>query len=198
MLCWGPTSVRMAPLVGRDAHEALLSTPISAPLQAPHFLKEKNPPSSPPPSPTTHPTLLRAPPHALIHFARCRRRGKGGLRLRPHPACPSVGRGGLRAAPRVYTGPLLLTSPEPELAGYRSSLPSRLWPPTMLCFECFKHFGLMFQVFLLNVAYVARPCFKCMFQVFHMFQTHVASVSSRCCKSRSRCCICCYDYTCMF
>jgi hypothetical protein len=28
-----------------------------------------------------------------------------------------------------------------------------------------------------------------------MFQTHVASVSSGYCKSRSRCCICCYGYT---
>ena len=31
--------------------------------------------------------------------------------------------------------------------------------------------------------------FKCMFQMFHLFQTYVASVLSRCCKSRSGCCI---------
>jgi hypothetical protein len=31
--------------------------------------------------------------------------------------------------------------------------------------------------------------FKCMSLMFHLFQTYVASVSSKCCKSRSGCCI---------
>ena len=31
--------------------------------------------------------------------------------------------------------------------------------------------------------------FKCMSQIFHLFQKYVVSVSSGCCKSRSRCCI---------
>jgi hypothetical protein len=37
-----------------------------------------------------------------------------------------------------------------------------------------------------------------MFRVIHIFYTYVTSVSSGRCKSRSRCCICCYAYTCMF
>jgi hypothetical protein len=40
--------------------------------------------------------------------------------------------------------------------------------------------------------------YKCMFQVFQMFQRCFASVSHRCCKSRSGCCTCCNSYTCMF
>jgi hypothetical protein len=43
-------------------------------------------------------------------------------------------------------------------------------------------------------------CLKCckhMFQVFRIFQRYVASVSYGCCKSRSRCCICCNGNTCM-
>jgi hypothetical protein len=63
-------------------------------------------------------------------------------------------------------------------------------------------FRRMFQVFHLDVAYVAialPACFnKRVFQVFHTFHTYVVSVSSRCCKSRSGCCICCYAYTRMF
>ena len=57
----------------------------------------------------------------------------------------------------------------------------------------------MFQVFHTDVAKVDRDaahvviaihvCFKYMFQMFHLFQRNVASVLSRCCKSRSRCCI---------
>jgi hypothetical protein len=39
------------------------------------------------------------------------------------------------------------------------------------------------------VAMAIHVCFKCMFQMFHLFQMYVASVSSRCCKSRSGCCI---------
>jgi hypothetical protein len=64
-----------------------------------------------------------------------------------------------------------------------------------------KYFRCMFQVFRLDVACVTMviyECFKRMFQVFHMFQTYVASILSECCKSRSECCICCYDYTRMF
>ena len=176
------------------------------------------------------PTLLYDPRHAPIHFARRKRRGRGGLRLRPHPAHPSTGSGGLRAAPGVYAQPLLSTSPGPELADYRSFPPGRLRSPVVLCFKCFRRSRLMFQIchlnvanrswmlnmlqayvlsvsdvcfkcFHLDVAYVTialYACFKSMFQVFHMFYTHVESVSSGCCKSRSRCCICCYDYTRMF
>jgi hypothetical protein len=43
-----------------------------------------------------------------------------------------------------------------------------------------------------DVVYVVmaiHACFKCMFQMFHLFQMNVASVLSRRCKSRSRCCI---------
>ena len=40
-----------------------------------------------------------------------------------------------------------------------------------------------------HVAMIIHVCLKCMFQMFHMFQTYVASVSSRCCKSRSGYCI---------
>jgi hypothetical protein len=40
-----------------------------------------------------------------------------------------------------------------------------------------------------HVVMVIHICFKCMFQIFHLFQTYVASVLSRCCKSRSGCCI---------
>jgi hypothetical protein len=31
--------------------------------------------------------------------------------------------------------------------------------------------------------------FKCIFQMFYLFQTYVASILSRCCKIKSRCCI---------
>jgi hypothetical protein len=59
------------------------------------------------------------------------------------------------------------------------------------CFRCFK---CMFQVFHLDVTYVAMAlpaCFKRIFQVFHMFHIYIASVSSGYC-------ICCYTYTRMF
>ena len=146
--------------MGRDVHEALLSAPIPAPLQAPQFLlKKKSPPRHDHASPRLLPSFLSAavPGHiprcsaaqCPIHLARRRRRGKGGMDLRPHPALLSVGRGGLHAAPGVYVVPLLSTSPISELAGYRSSSPSRLWAPATLCFKCFRR---MFQVFHLNVA----------------------------------------------
>jgi hypothetical protein len=64
-----------------------------------------------------------------------------------------------------------------------------------------KYFRCMFQVFHLDVACVTMAiyeCFKRMFRVFQMFQTYVASILFECCKSRSECCICCYDYTRMF
>jgi hypothetical protein len=44
-----------------------------------------------------------------------------------------------------------------------------------------------------DVAYVImviHVCFKRMFQMFHLFQMYVTSVSSRCCKNISGCCIC--------
>ena len=47
---------------------------------------------------------------------------------------------------------------------------------------------------MLHIMHVSNVCF----QVFQVFHAYVASVSSRCCKSRSGCCICCYGYTCMF
>jgi hypothetical protein len=40
-------------------------------------------------------------------------------------------------------------------------------------------------------AHVASVCFKC----FRCFQMFVTSVSDRCCKSRSECCICCNGCT---
>jgi hypothetical protein len=48
----------------------------------------------------------------------------------------------------------------------------------------------------LDVAFAIASHVYCkyMFEMFHLFQTYVASVSSRCCKSRSRCCICCNGY----
>jgi hypothetical protein len=35
----------------------------------------------------------------------------GGLHLHPHLARPSIGRGGMRVAPRTYAGPLFSMSP---------------------------------------------------------------------------------------
>jgi hypothetical protein len=60
-------------------------------------------------------------------------------------------------------------------------------------FSCFKH---MLQVFYLDVAYVSHIYCRCFIWILHMFcngytraflmfQTYVASVSFRCCKSRS-------------
>jgi hypothetical protein len=76
--------------------------------------------------------------------------------------------------PGVYARPLLSMSVGPELASYWSSSPSRVWPPAKLCFKCFKHFKLMFQMFHVNVAYVASLCFNC-------FRRMCLIVSSRCC-----------------
>jgi hypothetical protein len=70
-----------------------------------------------------------------------------------------------------------------------------------LCFKCFRWLRCIFQVFHLNVAYVTMAihvCSKRMFWVFQMFQIYVAHLSSECCKSRSKCYICCYSSTCMF
>ena len=50
----------------------------------------------------------------------------------------------------------------------------------------------VFQVF----QGVSDMC-KSMFQMFQLCQMYVSSVSYRCCKSRSGCCICCNDCTCM-
>jgi hypothetical protein len=62
----------------------------------------------------------------------------------------------------------------------------------------------MLQVFYIDVAKVDRGvaylaiaihvCLKCMFQMFFLFHTYVASISSRCCKYRSGCCIMCNGY----
>jgi hypothetical protein len=76
-------------------------------------------------------------------------------------------------------------------ASYHSSPPGRPWPPAMLCFKCFR---CMFEVFHLDIVYVAMviyACYKHMFQVFLVFQTYVSSVSSGCCRSISKCCITC-------
>jgi hypothetical protein len=40
-----------------------------------------------------------------------------------------------------------------------------------------------------HVVMAIHVCFKCMFQIFHLFQMYVASSFSKCCKSRSDCCI---------
>jgi hypothetical protein len=95
-------------------------------------------------------SVARAMPHPLHPLQKER---QGGMHLHPYPARPSAGREGLRATamPVVYAGPLLLTSLESELAGYRSSPPDRLWPPTTLYFKCFRCFRLISQVFHLKV-----------------------------------------------
>jgi hypothetical protein len=60
-----------------------------------------------------------------------------------------------------------------------------------ICFTC------MLQVFYLDVVYVCKSfqalckCFIRMLQMFQLFRTYVATVSSRCFKNRSGCCICC-------
>jgi hypothetical protein len=46
--------------------------------------------------------------------------------------------------------------------------------------------------------YAESTCCNYIFQVFQVFQRYIASVSYRCCKSRSGCCICCNDYARMF
>jgi hypothetical protein len=59
----------------------------------------------------------------------------------------------------------------------------------------------VFQVFYLDIAYVAMAQpknFKHMFQVFQIFQTYVISVSSGCCTCRSEYYICCYAYARIF
>jgi hypothetical protein len=59
-------------------------------------------------------------------------------------------------------------------------------------FKCFKH---MFQVFHLDVAYVAMAI-HAYFKYFTYFR-HMLQVTSGCCKSRSGCCICLiWLYTC--
>jgi hypothetical protein len=64
---------------------------------------------------------------------------------------------------------------------------------------CFRCFTCMLQVLYIDVAKVDQGvahvvtaihvCFKCIFQMFHLFQTYVASVLSKCCKSKSGCCL---------
>jgi hypothetical protein len=44
------------------------------------------------------------------------------------------------------------------------------------------------------VVIATHVCCKCMFEMFDLFQKYVTIASSRCCKSRSGCCICCNDY----
>jgi hypothetical protein len=53
-------------------------------------------------------------------------------------------------------------------------------------------------VFYMDVVYVTMALYTCFKHMFQVFQTHVANVLSRCCKIRSRCCICCCEYTLMF
>ena len=97
-----------------------------------------------------------------------------GHRLRQSAEDTVAGRGGLRWRLDVHWV-VVLDVPYPELAGYRISQLGRLRPPAMPCLKCFR-------------------CFKNMFQ---LFQINVLSVSSGCCKSRSRYCICCNGYICM-
>jgi hypothetical protein len=165
MLSQACPSGRTAPLVGRDAHKALLSASIFAPLQAPQLLKKNRcsamtaprPRSVVPPVrlPLHHhvwprPALLRAMPLSTSPIAE----GEAGAvcACPPHSARPSAGRGGLRATPRVYAGPLLSTSPGPELAG--TGVCHHVGCAHRRC--CVSSvstvFRLMFQVFHLNVA----------------------------------------------
>jgi len=56
----------------------------------------------------------------------------------------------------------------------------------------------MLQGFHLNVAKSRFGCCICLqwlWSVLQVLQTFVASVSCGCCKSRTRCCICCNGYT---
>jgi hypothetical protein len=76
--------------------------------------------------------------------------------------------------PGVYARPLLSMSVGPELASYWSSSPSRVWPPAKLCFKCFKHFKLMFQMFHVNVANRSW--------ILHMLQAYVSIVLNVCFK----------------
>jgi hypothetical protein len=74
-------------------------------------------------------------------------------------------------------------APSPtELAGYCSSSPDRLWPPTTPCFKCFRRFGLMFQVLRLDVAKVDLGCCICCIDNIRMLQAYVLSVSDVCFK----------------
>jgi hypothetical protein len=126
-----------------------------------------------PSSPLSRPASSRATPCPVpcsIHFAHRRRRDRGGLRL-----CGRKGRHARCAWGVRWT----VTLDVPLTRAYwppRSPL-GRLWPPTTLCFKCFRRFRLMFQVFHLNVANRSRCC-KPMFQVFQMY---VSSVSFGCC-----------------
>jgi hypothetical protein len=88
-------------------------------------------------------------------------------------------------AVEVYIRPLLPTFAWPELAGYRSSPPSRLWPSVTPCSKCFRHLRLIFLsvssgcvkvylrccIFCNDNVHVTVVCFKYfrhMFQVFHL------------------------------
>jgi hypothetical protein len=128
----GRLFVRKALLVSR-AMPTRLSYPLLQITAASWQLRNRTPLRLPPvflsAAAPDHISCCSAPAPYPIHFAHHRRRGRGGLRLRPHPARPSVGRGDLRAVPHVYAGPLLSTSPGHKLAGYRSPPPGRLWPP---------------------------------------------------------------------
>jgi hypothetical protein len=70
-----------------------------------------------------------------------------------------------------------------------------------LCFKCFGHFRLLFQVFHLDmakvdldVAMIKYACCKPMLQMFKVFQTYVANVLCRCLKSISWCCKCLFTH----
>jgi hypothetical protein len=58
-----------------------------------------------------------------------------------------------------------------------------------LYFKYFSCFRRMFQVFHLDVAYVAMAIHACFKHMFHTFSDYIISVSSWCCKSGSKCCI---------
>jgi hypothetical protein len=112
-------------------------------------------------APTRHPAPRAAPPSTSRH------RSHG-----VHYGWPKTLRqeGEARAYAWVYAGQLS-TSPWPELTGYYSSLPGRLW---LLVTLPFRRFRLMFY---LDVAKVDLRCFLCCNNNIYMLQDYVSNIS---------------------
>jgi hypothetical protein len=90
-------------------------------------------------------------PRAAIHLAHCGRGGMGGLCLgrglclRPHPPCPSAGRGSLRMCLRLGLRWVIALDVPLTRACWLPEFPvGRPWLPTTLYFDCFGHFRRMF------------------------------------------------------
>jgi hypothetical protein len=146
---------------------------------------------------TSYAALCPAP---CPHPPRMCRRGRGGLRLHPHPGTRR--QEGETCAPRVYASwTVALDIPLTWACWLPSSTLGRLWPPVTLCFKCFMRFRLMSQVFRLDVVKVDLGCFICCNDNIHMFQAYVQRISvvSACFKCFHLDIVyVCYDYTCIF